>query len=419
MFARAPLAIGRIGRLLCTVVLAGGAGVLIAADAPTGGEPGVHAFVLGNIYLANGGPADSCAVEDEGDLERFRKMLPRAEQERFADPQKRFELERLMDKHYGFRRLLLRGKEASSAKLPPGLDPNAPLTLQTAATVAALNGFPEGKGRPAFSNREVVYSACSNPEDFAELGKKFRTYDGPVAAGMNLDGKVSKGDFAGPDGEAGIDNQLWRVSGCSWPFREGSNPDVAHKTLISALAPTLVELRGVNDLRNDDEVSVSVYAAKDALVKDGRGAILARATFTPESSPQLQATARGRIQNGVLTTEPFDVVLNYKEQIIDAPRHFRGARIRANLNPDGSIEGGLYGYYTVESYYNSIEQMTQNGANLSRLSCPGIRRAIDRLADGYRDPRTGRYTAISSAYSFFGVRAYIAHPEQSAPEGSL
>ncbi|WP_449469040.1 hypothetical protein [Sphingobium chungangianum] len=58
--------------------------------------------------------------------------------------------------------------------------------------------------------------------------------------------------------------------------------------------------------------------------------------------------------------------------------------------------------------------MTQNGANLTRVSCPGIRKAIDRFADGYRDPRTGRFTAISSAYDFVGVKAFLAAPSQVA-----
>ena len=414
MTARSALSRRKAGRLLATGALAAGAAMLTAADAPTGGEPGVYAFVLGNIYLANGGSGDVCRAEDEGGLERFRKMLPAAEQEKYADPAKRQELERLMDKHFGFRRLILREDRAGKVKLPPGVDRTAAVTPEQALEIGALNGLPKGKGRPAFSRRDVVYSACSDPYDFQVLGKNFRTYDGPVAAGMNLDGKVGKEDFTSPDGKKGIDNQLWRVAGCSWPFREGSNPDIARKTFISSLAPTLIELRGVDDARNDPDVTVSVYAATTALNKDGRGDVLSRATFTADPDPRLRATTKGRIENGVLKTEPFDLMLNYKEQIVDAPRHIRGARIRATMTKDGGIEGGFYGYYTLDSYYASIEQMTQNGANLSRISCPGIRLAIDRMADGYRDPKTGKYTAISSAYHFYGARAFIVPPQQTA-----
>jgi hypothetical protein len=111
-----------------------------------------------------------------------------------------------------------------------------------------------------------------------------------------------------------------------------------------------------------------------------------------------------------LTTEPFDVQLAYKEQIIDTVRKLRATRLIATLKPDGTIEGGLYGYYDVESFWHSIQQMTQLGASLSRLSCPAVRTALYQYADGFPDPRSGRNTAISAALRFVGVRAHIIHP---------
>lgn len=390
------------------------AALLMGADAPTGGEPGVYSFILSNLYIAQGGEKDSCPTVDTGDLNRFYAMLPPAEQVKYAGKEKRQALEHRMNEYFHFRRIYLRGDKASSAIFPPGFDPKVEPTQEQARAIGALNGFPKGAGRLAFQKREVVYSACSNPRDFPMLTKDFRTYEGEVAAGINLDGKVGKGDFVGPDGSRGVDNRLWRAVGCVSAFRESSKVDIARKTMMSARAPTVIELRGVDSLQDDPDVSVTVLAVNEPLTRDGRGAALARATFTPVADPRLRATVKGRIAGGVLTTDPVDLVLNYKEQIVDAPRHIRGARLRATFGKDGSIEGSLYGYYTLDSYYDSIEQMTQNGANLSQVSCPGIRKAIDRLADGYRDPKTGRYSAISSAYDFIGVRAFLAMPQQTA-----
>ena len=392
---------------------------LIGADAPTGGEIGVHAFVLSNIYIAQGGEKDSCPVPDIGDLDRFYAMLPPAEQAEYAGKEKRQELEKRMDEYFKFRRIHIRGDRASSVIFPPGYDPKAEPTQELAAAVGALNGLPKGTGRLAFQKREVVYSACSNPERFPVLAKNFKTYEGKVAAGINLDGKDGKLDFEGPDGAKGVDNRLWRAVGCVSSFRENSRDDVARKVMMSMEAPTLIELRGVDNLQDDPEVSVTVLAVNEALSRDGRGGPLARATFTPVRDPQFRATVRGRITGGVLTTDPVDLTLNYKEQIVDAPRHIRDARLRAKFGADGSIEGSIYGYYTLDSYYESIEQMTQNGANLTKVSCPGVRKAIDRLADGYRDPRTGRFTAISSAYDFIGVKAFLATPNQVAQTEAL
>jgi len=405
-------------------VVAGGL-VLIAADAPTGGDPGVRTFVLSNIYIASSGDGGTCPVMADGGIETYFKMLPPAEQAKYADPAhpgqieqaKRGPLEQAMNEHFGFRRVAIKGGNPGGkqvqAKLPPDFRADVTPTPEQAIEIGALNGFPKGRGRLAFSNLTVAYSACTNPEDFPALGKGFVTYDGPVSAGMNLDGKAGKEDFKGPDGTPGVDNQLWRAVGCVKPFREYGEPKIAHKIFISARAPTLIEIRDIGDPRNDPDVTVNVYAGADPVVRDGRGEALASSSFTVDPDPTLRASVKGRIENGVLTTDPVDLKLNYKEQIVDAPRVFRGARIRAVLGDDGRIEGSIFGYYTLASYWSSIEQMTQNGANLTGVSCPGVKAAIERYADGYRDPRTGKFTAISSAYNFFGVRAYIVDKAKS------
>lgn len=392
---------------------------LIAADVPTGGEAGVYAFVLSNVYFAQAGEKDSCPVPDIGDLDRFYAMLSPAEQAKYAGKEKRQALEERMNEYFKFRRIFIRGERAANVKFPPNFDPKAEPTQELAAEIGALNGLPKGTGRLAFQKREVVYSACSNPEDFPMLGKGFKTYDGKVAAGMNLDGKVGKSNFEGPDGEKGVDNALWRAVGCISAFRQDSEESLDRKTMSSLRAPTVIELRGVDNLQDDPDVTVTVLAVSEPLTRDGRGEPLARATFTPDPNPQLRSSVKGRIIGGVLTTDPVDAMLNYKEQIVDSPRHIRGARIRATFGPDGSIRGSIFGYHTLDSFYDWIEQMTQNGANLTHVSCPGVRRAIDRFADGYRDPRTGRFTAISSAYDFFGVRAFLAKPDQVAQRETL
>ena len=56
--------------------------------------------------------------------------------------------------------------------------------------------------------------------------------------------------------------------------------------------------------------------------------------------------------------------------------------------------------------------MTQNGANLTEVSCAGVKRAIEQFADGDKDPVSGRFTSISAAFDFFGVRAFVVRPEQ-------
>ena len=68
-----------------------------AADSPTGGEPGVHTFVLSNIFFASPQEPGACSIMAAGGLESFLSMLPPQEQAQYADPSKRGALEARMD----------------------------------------------------------------------------------------------------------------------------------------------------------------------------------------------------------------------------------------------------------------------------------------------------------------------------------
>ena len=385
--------------------------LLGAADVPTGGDPSVRVLVIPNLYFAGPGEEGSCKSVSDGGLETYFKMLSAEDQAQYATPDRRQALEQSMNRHFGFRRLALRqrsgGGRTEQAMLPPGLKPGVTPTPEQAFEIGQLNGFPKDRGRLAFLNQTVDYNSCTNPEDFPALASGYRTYDGRQAVGIDLDGKVRPDDFISPSGTPGVDNQLWRAIGCTKVFKEHGDARIARGAFLSANAPTLIEITAIDDSRNDSDVTVNVYAGAEAITRDGRGNALAWASFRVDNNPALRATTHGRIVDGVLTTDPVNLRLNYKEQIVDAPRVILGARIQAVLKPDGSADGHIFGYYTLDSFYQSIEMMTQNGANLSGLSCPGVRQAIDRLADGYRNPRTRRYTAISSTVGFFAVPAFI------------
>jgi len=369
-----------------------------AAAVPTGGPPRVRGFVLSNVFVA--APPDepgACPQLSKGPLELFLESLPAAERKRYAE--QREALMKLMNQRVGFR--------AGPVPVDPNTGQAGP--EQVAQTRRKL-GIPEGKGSLSFLGKQVTYDSCSNPDDFPQFDRGLQPYLGKTAYGADLDGRQSTEDFVGVGGEASVDNALWRALGCEWAFHESGKPEVAAKVLFSARAPTLVEISDMDDVRNDADVQVSIYSSLTPLAVDAAGHALARASFDIDGNPQLQARTHGRIVEGVLTTEPFDVQINYKEQIIDTVRKLRATRLRALLKEDGTIEGGFYGYYDVESFWHSVQQMTQLGASFSRLSCPAVRTALNQYADAFPDPKTGRNTAISTAMQFVGVRAHIIHP---------
>jgi hypothetical protein len=397
--------------LACAATTFAATVALRAADAPTGGAAGTRAFVLNGLYIGGGGDPAGCKALSPGNFDVYLGMLPPEKRAELSTPGKRRELQKQMWEHFGFRRMRLWpgdfGGRLETAKLPEGIKLHVKPTPEQLRAIAALNRFPKDRGSLAYQDQTIAYSSCTNPYDFPELGKGHVPYDGKISTGMNLDGKVGLRSFTSPDGEKGVDNQLWRAVGCYKQSQEMNDPAFQQKVMLSARSPTLIEVSGIEDPRNDSEVTVRVLTGADPLVRDGAGKPLARASFSLDTDPDLVTITHGRIVNGVLTTDPVDLRFVFREQIIDNVRTVRGAVIRATFLPDGNLDGGLYGYTTLSSYYDMIEHMTQDGADNVGVSCVGIRQAIDRYADGYRDPRTGKFTAISSEMRFHAVPAFV------------
>ena len=92
--------------------------------------------------------------------------------------------------------------------------------------------------------------------------------EGNVSYGLNLDGAVSTDDFNNPAGEEGIDNQLFRALGCIAGYRkDGPYWFFENDFMINnGYNRWMIELSGVDDLVNDDDVTVTTYRGLDRLL---------------------------------------------------------------------------------------------------------------------------------------------------------
>jgi len=247
----------------------------------------------------------------------------------------------------------------------------------------------------------------------------FYEAQGPVSYGLNLDGKVGPNDYQGPQGEKGVDNQLYRAIGCIAAYRMGGVVSFfdTNDMYRNAYNRWLIELTGVDDLVNDDDVTVTTYRGLNELHRDGTGT-----TFAPGSTQQIDvrwgqsfvSQLKGKIVNGVLTTEPIDMLKwpNSQPGVFSGYYIMRGSKFQLDLTPK-TAKGILAGYVEVESY---IHQLNTNWAthhqSYGQLSAGSLNRALLRLADGYPDPKTGMNTAISSAIELQFVQAYLVHPQK-------
>ena len=279
---------------------------------------------------------------------------------------------------------------------------------------------------------------CIHPEAYEDPPNK--PVQGTLAHGMNLDGTTdgaatatscTHAKFTGPNGEAGIDNQFYRAMGCgrAWrpkasygggfleDYHQGARKDGEMTTLIEIGTPA-----------PDGSVEVGIYNSPDANVNDSQGLPLPYVSMTAADTRQFGATTRGRLKDGVLTTEPVDLRLPFAwngAHADDEEYFIRGARLRLTIAADGTAKGMLAGYFDIKAafgtYFGHGKEHGKARPDRAQLlpasfgySCPASWKALQDYADGYPDPKTGRCTAISTALEVAAVPAFVIHPRESA-----
>jgi hypothetical protein len=262
--------------------------------------------------------------------------------------------------------------------------------------------------------REVdIWFATAAPDKFS-----FRYATGPTALGMNLDGKIGPNDFTSPDGEKGIDNQLYRVLGCINGFLDGGNNDYFDDLYFPKYQfdRIVILISGVDSLVNSPHVEVTIARGLDPLLTDATGK-----QFIPGGTQRIDFLAgarfirhlHGKISDGVLTTEPEDIAYPWSSFGVPTYEFVRAARFRLKLTPRGAT-GMLGGYTDVETFYvQTIKNHSTHDSSYGQLSQPSLYKALRHVADAYPDQSTGENTAVSSALLTTFVQVFVMPEAQS------
>jgi hypothetical protein len=273
-------------------------------------------------------------------------------------------------------------------------------------------------------NRAVAYRAYK---------KGIETYVNPFAAddpgepevtsrigdGFNLDGKIKPTDFVGPDGEKGIDNNLYRAWGCDAPWRGNGNATLdlrANDKMQEGLYTMVIRISGNKDPMNDDSATVEIGYSPDKIIKDARGNVAADYSYRIVQ-PAQYTRLKAKIRNGVVETEQVDEMHSprvawFYDQTGDAD--FHKGKLKLNINADGTGTGLLGGYRNWRDLY-AENAFAQDGGQ------QGIREhedhvalyfALKRNADGMLNPKTGQNDGISTAYRIKFAPAYVVDPDK-------
>jgi len=259
----------------------------------------------------------------------------------------------------------------------------------------------------------------------AEGSLPFHAATGRISYGLNLDGKVGASDFTSPDGEPGIDNQLFRVLGCVIGYRapDGVEYIFGPKAIVdSAYNRTMIELTGVDSLLDDDDVTVTVYRGLDRLLTDATGN-----KIMPGGSQRVDMRwgrpfiqhYRGKIVDGVLLTEPGEFIFPWMTLRVPTYERLHDMRMRLKLTAS-TAEGLIAGYTDIETWYTQLirNDSTHHLSN-GQMSALSLHKALHQLADAYPDPKNGANTAISSALDVKFTQVFIQHPEAAQANGAV
>jgi len=282
-----------------------------------------------------------------------------------------------------------------------------------------LNRYPTAMRRGP--NGENV---CLNPTVVTD--PPMNVVEGRYSYGVNLDGDIDGSattkncaheNFTHPDGTPGIDNQMYRLIGCVYGWRKGGLPElIAHERRgTSGLGMILIEVTGVEDARNDDNITVTFYRSIDQFALDGSGRPLPFSSYNIDmdgDGARYGDSLKGAIRNGVLTTVRGDVSLPFYGNYNFMHPVIKDMDLRLEIATEGTTADGLItGYYNVDRFLYYVGGMV--GHTSAADSCPAMYRAAHELADGYPDPETGRCTHLSTAFEVSAYAAFIIHPKNN------
>jgi hypothetical protein len=276
--------------------------------------------------------------------------------------------------------------------------------------------FGDGQGKPVVETQLARESLKYFPLD-KEDKFPYHHAQGRISYGVNLDGKVGDADFTSPEGEKGIDNNLYRVMGCARIYRapDGAIYFFATKQVRDyTFNRTMIEITELDDLTNDPEVTVTFYRGLDPLMQDASGAkVVPGGTQRPDMrfGKSLIRRTKGKIQDGILLTDPIPDLRLPWEVFPPVPDfvQMKGGRFSLRLTPDRA-EGVVAGYVDIERLYKQTTTWSTHHFSYGQHDAPRFYRELNRMADGYPNEE-GVNTAISGALALNMIQVYIDHGE--------
>jgi len=307
--------------------------------------------------------------------------------------------------------------------------------------------FVLGCGESTTSEEQVQETPTPSPEIMPGLGYVASTFGFyyPDEAdssldGVDLDGRASSttspasdecahDDFMAPSGDPGIDYNFLRLINDERTredgkyvfggFREGQIVDgVITGATKNGSMTILLQIMGVDDFENDDDVSVQVFASDDSPALGTDNAVLTGATLSVHEDEQFHSgLVPGSIVDGVLTAGPLDFRFPIDIMIVSDVFLIHDAFVRLELGEE-TFRGTVTGYWDVANLRRIIAVPTTDNGNAANFTIEQFEEAMLQYADGNFNPETGLCESLSTMFQFGGLKAFLVEDDGLEPTGA-
>ncbi|MEL6178250.1 MAG: hypothetical protein AAFS10_04820 [Myxococcota bacterium] len=237
-----------------------------------------------------------------------------------------------------------------------------------------------------------------------------------VAEGFDLDGRVSEegdeetcghGDLMSPEGVSGVDNQLAEMWSALEPLIGEASRALLQGSINEGRILVMLEMVGLDDLRNDDSVTFNLYQGKATPDIGTKGLLVPSQTylydadFPSTTMDNIQVVDGEAIVGPMSMTIPLDVLnVYYVLELTDV-------WFRIQIHEDGTFHGYFSGALDV---FDLLEELyMSNAAAEAMLVAPVLETNTDL------NNVNGQCTRLSTAFSFEGTTAFVVRPESLRP----
>ncbi len=257
--------------------------------------------------------------------------------------------------------------------------------------------------------------------------------------GFNLDGRISSSDspepgecahddWTGPHGEPGIDYSFLEIIDDGdlredgkyvfGGFRQGQLVDgVIGGAVKNGSMTILLQVQGLDDPMNDDDVVVQIFGSEDAPALGTDNSVLAGASLGIHPDSRFHSgEVHGTMVAGVLTAGPLNLRFPVDIMIVRDELFIHDGWLRLELG-DGTFEGIVSGYWDVANIRDIIGTPTTDNGNAANFTIEQFEAAMAEFADGSYDADTGLCMSFSTTFQFRGVQAFLVSASEPGGTG--